>query len=69
MPVQIRDNLDSIIRPILSAGRISGEGIAVVAEGGTQFAKGYGYRDGEVHGDVPVGNTQRLKVSAAGLAV
>jgi CubicO group peptidase (beta-lactamase class C family) len=37
--------LDSIIEPLLQAGRIPGAAIAVVANGETVFAKGYGYRD------------------------
>jgi CubicO group peptidase (beta-lactamase class C family) len=37
--------LDSVVEPLLRAGRIPGAAIAVVANGETVVAKGYGYRD------------------------
>jgi CubicO group peptidase (beta-lactamase class C family) len=43
--IETIDKLDAIIEPMLSAARIPGAAIAVVAGGKTVFAKGYGYRD------------------------
>jgi len=37
--------LDLIVPPVLRAARIPGAALAVVAEGETLFANGYGYRD------------------------
>jgi CubicO group peptidase (beta-lactamase class C family) len=37
--------LDGLIEPMLRAARIPGGAVAIVAEGKTVFAKGYGYRD------------------------
>ena len=45
MSIETIDKLDAIIDPMLSAARIPGAAIAVVAGGKTVFAKGYGYRD------------------------
>jgi CubicO group peptidase (beta-lactamase class C family) len=47
MFLQNLDDLDSIIQPILKAGRIPGAAIAVVNHDRMVFAKGYGYRDAE----------------------
>lgn len=47
MFLQNLDDLDSIIQPILRAGRIPGAAISVVNHDRMVFAKGYGYRDVE----------------------
>lgn len=43
----IRDaaRLDLVIEPILEAGRVPGAAIAVVVDGRTAYARGFGYRD------------------------
>jgi CubicO group peptidase (beta-lactamase class C family) len=45
--VLVRDpgRLDELIEPMLRTARIPGAAIAIVADGATVFAKGYGYRD------------------------
>jgi len=45
MSIRNIDQLDAIIGPMLSAGRIPGAAIAVVAGDEIAFARGYGYRD------------------------
>jgi len=45
MSIRNIDQLDAIIGPMLSVGRIPGAAIAVVAGDEIVFARGYGYRD------------------------
>jgi CubicO group peptidase (beta-lactamase class C family) len=47
MFLQNLDDLDSIVQPLLRAGRVPGAAIAVVNRDRMVFAKGYGYRDVE----------------------
>lgn len=46
-PVLDFERLDALIEPIRRAARIPGVAIAIVADGESIFAKGYGYRDVE----------------------
>lgn len=39
------DRIDDVVTPMLSAGRVPGAGLAIVAGGKTVFAKGYGVSD------------------------
>lgn len=45
MPIENPEALDSLIEPMRQAARIPGLAIAIVTDGATAFARGYGYRD------------------------
>lgn len=45
MTIRNLDKLDTLIESMLRAGKIPGGAIAIVADGMTVFAKGYGYRN------------------------